>query len=296
MRKDSKRKIEKATPVIAIGLLVLLLGLGIYKIANTDLTNGLINQEANNPTSNSGSSKNVIVRDENGKAVKEGQETTSGGKKLYINETTFKSDSAMPIEVYEYPFQKTVGTSKLGGTYVNNKDMIATYDNETLKRIEEDAKQFIADSFSLNYHSIEADTDSFKANIERHYLDTTAIQFPVKSDEMDGENLILKPMYFSGEIADWAINNKVQSEATFTTDDSLIYGDDQYIYVRGVLDLDAYNCDDEKGTCDCLLPEVNYNTGGKYIVDVCYQYYGYWYPTLKEFAVNGFQVVGQIND
>lgn len=234
--------------------------------------------------------------------------TIEDSTKNYMSETSYKGDTALDIELFQYPFQ----TSE--DKYVSNKDLIkqlkeedqttttntTTEGNETsettaaetevlsmedlqesgltaigtqkLKNIEAFAKDYVETFLGTGYRTIEDNEDDFISKIENVMVYDTYMD---DSGNYYSRNDLVK------EVADWMINNHVQADVTFETDDSLVCMNNGKYTVRGTLTIDAYNCDTDE-MLDTILNGLDYKNGGKYVFDV----------TIGNYANTGFCIYG----
>ena len=236
--------------------------------------------------------------------------TTENSTKNYMSDTSYKGDTALDIELFQYSFQTS-------DDYVNNKELIqqlrdedqrvtketsvegeeesqtaepATMSTEELRLsgltaigtqkleyLKEYAKEYVETLFGTGYREIETDEDGFIAKIEDMMLYDTYLD---DYDNYYSRNELIKA------IADWMVENHVQADVTFNTDDSLVCMNDNSYTVRGTLTIDAYNCDSDEMS-EAIPKGLDYKNGGKYVFDVIIGNYA-----NTGFCVSGFYAQG----
>ena len=150
----------------------------------------------------------------------------------YISETNYKGHLAQFPELYEIPFQKS-------DAYICNKDFYKAYYG-IFEECENDATAFVETLFNVNYRDIAADQLSFITDVMQNGDYET---FITKNYGTEDETTIYLYDYIK-EISEYYIENQIEMEAKFYTDDSLVYSD-FYIFVRGELVFTIYNSADQ---------------------------------------------------
>ena len=149
----------------------------------------------------------------------------------YTIETNYKGHLSQFPELYEIPFGKT-------DSYICNKDFAREH-YDVLQEYEDDATAFIETLFNVDYRNVAANQTSFVAEVMQNGDYETYITKNLgKEDE--------KTMYlydYIEDISSYFIENQVEMESKFYTDDSLVYSD-FYTFVRGELVFTIYNSED----------------------------------------------------
>lgn len=149
----------------------------------------------------------------------------------YINETVYNGNLKQYMDLYEYPFKKS-------DSYIQNKDFYKDH-SELFAEFEGDATQFMEALFNVDYRNIANNKTVFVTNVLKN-----ADYMAYHTTGVDTEDEVTTNLYYYiGDIADYFIKNRVEMEAKFYTDDSLVYKD-YYIFVRGELVFTIYSSDD----------------------------------------------------
>lgn len=252
----------------------------------------------------------IATEEETTKAASTYSGTIEDSTKNYISETSYKGDTALDIELFQYSFQTS-------DDYVSNKELIQKLKDEDqrvtketsaageeksqavesttmsteelrlsgltaigtqkLEYIKKYAKEYVETLFGTGYREIETDEDGFVDKIEDMMLYDTY---------MDDYNNYYSRSELIKTIADWMVENHVQADVTFDTDDSLVCMNDNSYTVRGALTIDAYNCDSDEMS-EAIPKGLDYKNGGKYVFDIIIGNY-----TNTGFCVSGFYVQG----
>ena len=153
------------------------------------------------------------------------------GKTDYIAETNYKGHLSQFPELYEIPFRKT-------DSYVCNKDFSREH-YDVLEEYENDATAFIEALFNVDYRNIASNQTGFVAEVMQNGDYETFIT--KNFGEEDEETMYLYD--YIEDISSYFIENQVEMESKFYTDDSLVYSD-FYTFVRGELVFTIYNSED----------------------------------------------------
>lgn len=150
-------------------------------------------------------------------------------KPSYVTETNYNGNLEQFPELYEIPFGKS-------DAYICNKDF-ATGNYELFNECESDAKEFFETLFNFNYRDVAVDTSKFvaKAMAQCQYDAHHTEGFDTEDEKTE---------YFFeyiDRLVEYMVDNKMQVDARFYTDDSLVYSD-YYIFVRGELVFTIYDC------------------------------------------------------
>ena len=135
-------------------------------------------------------------------------------------------------ELYEIPFRKS-------DAYICNKDFYREH-YEIFEECETDATTFMETLFNVNYRNIAADQNGFVSDV---MLNSDYEVYITKNFGTEEEDTIYLYDYIE-ELSDYFIENQVEMEAKFYTDDSLVYSD-FYTFVRGELVFTIYSSEDE---------------------------------------------------
>jgi hypothetical protein len=214
-------------------------------------------------------------------------ETAADGKKLYFSDTTYDGKTNLSLATFEYPFQQEDAPE----TYVNNKDFLKKTDPAYVTKVQEYAQQFVKDMFCTGYRSIAVDKDAYAKKLSSYFIQNPMIPWDAVSDE----DIFMPEDYFK-HLADWYVDNEVQADVTFTTDNSLIWEDNKFVYIRGELKIDPYSC--KTDTMSGFMPKgVDYKNGGTYILELKIGYYGDWYKDagVNEFQIDNYYFLGEAN-
>ncbi len=176
-----------------------------------------------------GERKNSAVIDEPAGKV---EATETEDKPTYISETNYTGHLSAYPELYEIPFKKS-------DAYICNKDFYEAH-YEIFKECEDDATAFIESLFNVNYRVVAEDEADFVSDVMANG-DYEA--YVTKNYGMEDEETICLLEHIR-EISDYFIENQVEMEAKFYTDDSLVYSD-FYTFVRGELVFTIYNTEDK---------------------------------------------------
>ena len=199
-------------------------------------------------------------------------------KYKYIDDTTYTGSRNVSLENFSEPFAKSEN-------YISNKVLLEGLDEEVKENVFKTAEAFVTDLFTTDYHALEVSSEAYMGKLMSYYQPNSAMYTP--------DGTLLKNEYLVGRYIQWLIENKVQTEGTFKSDNSLIYADGRFMYVRGELDLSSYSCEDEDGVSECLPMMINMKDGGKYIFEVGIAYYGDWYKDIltSPYCVKYYNVV-----
>ncbi len=153
------------------------------------------------------------------------------GKPDYTIETNYKGHLSQFPELYEIPFKKT-------DSYICNKDFSRAYYN-VLEEYENDATAFIEALFNVDYRNIAANQTGFVAEVMQNGDYETLI---TKNFGKENEETIYLYDYIE-DLSSYFVENQVEMESKFYTDDSLVYSD-FFTFVRGELVFTIYNSED----------------------------------------------------
>ena len=159
----------------------------------------------------------------------EGQSVTEDidlEKYPYVRETNYKNPFKY-MDVYAYPFQK----SDSGEGYVMNKNL----ENGT-DTIAKFAKEIIEKIYNTDYKQISSSKDDYEKGFI-DYIDMDGIFFLEAGPGSDTG--IEYPADAIEAIESYYVENMLSTEATFLTDESLVY-EDGYFFCRGVLEIETF--------------------------------------------------------
>lgn len=160
------------------------------------------------------------------------KESNNSGKVDYIAETNYKGHLSQYPELYEIPFKKT-------DSYITNKQFSKEH-YDTLDEYESDATAFIEALFNVDYRNIAADQMGFVSDVMQNGDYETYI-----TRDFGTENEKTMYLYdYIEDLSEYFIENQVQMESKFYTDDSLVYND-FYTFVRGELVFTIYSSEDK---------------------------------------------------
>lgn len=149
----------------------------------------------------------------------------------YTLETNYKGHLSQFPELYEIPFRKT-------DSYICNKDLSREHYN-VLEEYENDATAFIEALLNVDYRNIAANQTGFVAEVMQNGDYET---FITKNYGKEDEETMYLYDYIQ-DISSYFVENQVEMESKFYTDDSLVYSD-FYTFVRGELVFTIYNSED----------------------------------------------------
>lgn len=229
-------------------------------------------------------------------------ETAPDGNKLYMSDTTYDGKTELSLRTFEHPFDKTSeyqeiedSVAKESGKepdtviseYVNNKTFLKQVDEEKLKEVKEYANNFIKDMFATDYHTISQDKAAYVKKLSDYFDGNSMIAWDGADDSIGTPN-----EYFDKQ-AQWFIDNEVEADVKWVTDDSLIWSDHNYVYIRGELTVTPYSCKAKK-TTGYMPTGVDYVNGSKSIIELQIGYYGGdMYPGLDQFQIKTYDCLGE---
>ncbi|WP_026658641.1 hypothetical protein [Butyrivibrio sp. AC2005] len=164
----------------------------------------------------------------------------------YTLETNYKGHLSQFPELYEIPFKKS-------DSYVCNKEFSRAHYN-VLNEYENDATAFIETLFNVDYRTVAANQTGFVSDVMQNGDYETLITRNFGTEDE-------KTMYlydYIEDISSYFIENQVEMESKFYTDDSLVYSD-FYTFVRGELVFTIYSSED---------PSSEYKVGEEYQVPI----------------------------
>ena len=163
----------------------------------------------------------------------------------YANETNYKGNLSQFPELYQFPFKKT-------DNYVMNKEFSKKF-LDRFSLIQDAGSKFITTFCNVNYRELETNRYEWLTEVSDCIDPTTSIV-----ENIDGKETELTWDEYNIYASNYFINNEVQLEAEFFTDDSLVY-EDIYSYVRGELVFTFYSNKDT---------ECKYEIGKEYSIPV----------------------------
>lgn len=174
----------------------------------------------------------------------------------YRSETTYDGTGDFDEAVYDIPFN----TDRFGMQvrkevkYVNNIEYVKKNGIEKTKKLDAFAKDYMEKLFNTGYRTLTESKDSYVKEI----ADKTQLM-------MDPEAFTTLFVHEEDieEFAEVIVDNKIQCEAEFKTDSSLVYTD-FLTTVRGELVIKAYGEDSR----EISLYRIPLTKDGRYIVDV----------------------------
>ena len=149
----------------------------------------------------------------------------------YTLETNYKGHLSQFPELYEIPFRKT-------DSYICNMDLSREHYN-VLEEYENDATAFIEAPLNVDYRNIAANQTGFVAEVMQNGDYET---FITKNYGKEDEETMYLYDYIQ-DISSYFVENQVEMESKFYTDDSLVYSD-FYTFVRGELVFTIYTSED----------------------------------------------------
>ena len=235
-------------------------------------------------------------------------ETAPDGNQLYMADTSYDGKTDLSLKTFEYSFDKTShyqdvedASAKSEGrepdtvvsSYIRNKDFISSISDETLKRIKDYSSSFITDMFGTSYHTIAQDKDAYVKKLSDYFNGNSMITWDTVDVDGTDDYFVGTPDEYFANQAQWFIDNEVQADVKWTSDDSLIWSDHNYTYVRGELTIDPYSCKAAKST-GYMPTGVDYVNGCKVIIELQLAYYGGdMYPGMDEFQVISYDCLGK---
>lgn len=148
------------------------------------------------------------------------------GGKSYLTDTVYDGSTVIDREVFQVRFQKS-------NQYIPNKDYIGQLKDDQIRSIMDVSTQYLETLFGCGFRDILADPDGFTQRVAGFYSGDYLI---LGEDEISAEQQ-------AADLAAWYTDNHVKLDAKVTTDKSLIFRDG-YPYIRNVLTLTIYSCDD----------------------------------------------------
>lgn len=219
---------------------------------------------------------------------------TKPGTKTWINDTMHSSESKVDTDLYRYAFHKMDNFTN-GTQYVPNREFVEMMDSEIVDREKQLGMNFMKAFFATGYQSIKQDKDGYIKKLQGMKEDMPVMVFTSKSEEP----LLYSKDEYLETIVNWYVDNEVQAEVNITTDDSLIWYDQDRTYIRYEVDIKPYHCL-AKEMPDEFLAGIDYIHGGQYVVDVGIVYYSpEAYKTTKgvnDLYVRNIQVIGTLED
>lgn len=150
------------------------------------------------------------------------------GDYIYVLETCYAGNPFLPGRLFKYPFKKT-------DAYFMNKEFINEIGIEGAEILTKIATDTVLELFDVTCKNQSTDMN---IDVLEKNLDETITTVFKNGIEYSGRKETIE------KLSAWYSENKLTTEATFTTDKSLIYYDDQCIYVRGQLLFTVYKCED----------------------------------------------------
>ena len=144
----------------------------------------------------------------------------------YITDTSYDGKQELSKEVFAYPFSTS-------NSYIKNKDLVAQDSKKKLQLFRNKATNYMLDTCNIDYRSLS--TSDYIDTVTKYYDN------PDEAWECEGRTLSVSDMI--NTVCEDGVANNLETEATFTTDSSLIWVDSTY-HVRGDLALTVYKCDD----------------------------------------------------
>lgn len=164
----------------------------------------------------------------------------------YIQETNYTGNLSEYPELYQIPFRKTE-------SYVCNKDFSKDH-YEIFEECKNDAAAFLEALFNADYRDIAEDKYAFVTSV-MNSADPEAV---IIKDYGTEEERTLYLYDYVEELSEYFVDNQVEMDAKFYTDDSLVYSD-FYVFVRGELVFTIYSSGDDS---------LEYDTGTEYKIPV----------------------------
>ena len=215
----------------------------------------------------------IKVAPEDGKLLK--------GEMNYVADTIYTGKSKISPRNFATKFQKS-------DNYINNRTTLEYMEPEIKKNMFDLANNFARDMFNIDYHTIQVDRKAYEEKLNQYFLTNGAFFLP--------DGTMLKPPYIITDLADWALNGKIQAESEFVTDESLIYVDEGITYIRGELTINPYSCEDDNGETVYLPAGINYKESGKYIIEIGIIYYGDGYKDFIQspYLIQSYEVIEKL--
>ncbi len=164
----------------------------------------------------------------------------------YISETNYTGRLSQYPELYQIPFRKS-------DAYICNKDFSEKH-KDIFEECEKDAAAFLEALFNVDYRTVAEDPSKFVMGVMKNADPEVYI---AKGYDTEEERCLYLYDYIK-ELSDYFVENQVEMEAKFYTDDSLVYSD-FYTFVRGELVFTIYSSED---------PDLIYEPGKEYQIPV----------------------------
>lgn len=182
----------------------------------------------------------------------------------YAAETCYNGAS-IPLELFQYPFQKT------DEGYTKNKEYIKLLSEEAIQAMYGASEKFTKLIFGNNYRSIIKKQDLFQQELREIY-------------SLDGNVNVLGTQYTMEEhitnIFEWYVDNQASMDVKFISDRSLIFKD-YYIYpfLRGAVEITCHSKTGAEGMVDLFGIEIEKDKPVTLIIDF-------------EFEPNEYEIIG----
>ncbi len=151
----------------------------------------------------------------------------------YASETNYTGEMGKYPELYSTPFKKTEA-------YISNKEF-TKQKGFLIPILKDEAKVFFDKMLNTDVKTMAENKTLFMTELLQMY-DRNSKRMTEEKGE-DGIPLFEKNTDRIHRIVDYMIDNNVKMDASFVTDDSLVY-QDLYYFVRGELIFTVYNSDD----------------------------------------------------
>ena len=137
----------------------------------------------------------------------------------YVSETSYNGKTVMDASLYEIPFQ-------ISESYISNKTLFEKQGQSFLDDKQKVASDFIKTLYNINYNYLISDPNK--------YIDTY-VGFYDQYVTFDTGEADVTAKEYAELVVDNYVTNKVQMEAEFITDPSLVFYDGGNIFVRGYI-------------------------------------------------------------
>lgn len=192
-------------------------------------------------------------------------------------ETIYTGDPYLPNALFDYAFKKTDG-------YINNIDIVNEYGKDTLSPLVDAAKSFTDAMFNVSYKEV----PDFTA-IEDYVADNIRII----RDEDDENADLIGTKNAQDYVQQVFIDGRLSMEAEYTTDTCMIYYDEYYTTIRGLLTFTVYESSE-----DLLADMATYygfdeiELGQPYSVVIDYRMIpGTYYGDYSGYEVAGMDII-----
>lgn len=150
------------------------------------------------------------------------------GNYIYAFETCYAGKPFLSGRLFKYPFKKT-------DAYIMNKEYINQITTSGAEHLTDIAKETVMELFNVSYRNIDLDSENIL--LKKNLANGISTVFAGGTEYSGRDETI-------NNLAEWFITNELTTEASFTTDKSLVYYDEHRIYVRGQLLLKVFRCKD----------------------------------------------------